>query len=752
MDSGLHLPDSGAAASASASASPEFSLDLWPGDVALLSRELRVVWLNESFATRLGVTQIAAQGRHWFELRPQSDGTRAQYRRALAGGEVDFVTAAVGGTAPYRSTLRFTRRNGQPSLLVFEQPLTPAAVAPAAVAPAAAPTPAVDTALAQSRERLSLTLEYAQVGLWELDVASGVARWFGRWCESEDLLPCDGPEHVDNWDQRIHPEDLQQAAENFAALLENRHDLYECEYRILTRSGQWRWILERSRAVERGPDGKPERVVGICINVHDRKQAERELRRTHLRLKSIAENSPDWLLLIDDRRRVAFCNREVFGATPEQLLGIDALTLSPVGFREQMVNFFADVLGGSEPQEIEQTLPSENGIPRIVLLRASPVRSEGQVVGAVVSATNISELRHQQAMLCLQARILETMREGVVLVDSHNLIRLTNPAFNHIFRAREPSLLGLSVEPLFRLSETNRESIVRRVRAQLVGAASDPVEIECQRLDGTLLTAACVITPMQIDGRDHWLAVLHDITDRKILEREILEVGNREQQRIGNDLHDGLGQELTGVALMLRGVATKIRREHPALEPEIDDIVKLVNRSISNTRTLARGLSPVGLERGGLVPALRVLVASAREAYSVSITLRTRLRQPLELDESSSSHLYRIVQEALHNAVRHGRASRITVQLVVDMDSVRLSVHDNGRGLPDPGMELTGLGLRAMRYRANMLGGHAIIENHREGGAIVRCICPHRSSDARSVDHSLLATHPILRRAAVRTD
>ena len=123
------------------------------------------------------------------------------------------------------------------------------------------------------------------------------------------------------------------------------------------------------------------------------------------------------------------------------------------------------------------------------------------------------------------------------------------------------------------------------------------------------LFVEAAITSLVLRGERFWLTMLQDATARRQLEREVLEVSNREQQRIGNDLHDGLGQELTGIALLLRGLENRAEREAPALSPSIEEVALLVNDAIFTTRALARGLSPVTFDRGGLALALEELPA-----------------------------------------------------------------------------------------------------------------------------------------------
>lgn len=582
-----------------------------------------------------------------------------------------------------------------------------------------------EVALGDAEARLGTAIWAAHIGLWELDVESRRARWYSNWCEIEDIDPCEGPDHVELWDANIHPDDVAAAAAAFAALLDNRHDQYESEYRVRTRGGQWLWIQERSRAVRRDRSGRPLRIVGTCLNIHARKLAEQELRDSELRLQAIAKNSSDWLMLLDADLRIVALNRPFRGMPPARLIGINVIEVSPPAERTRMAAFLEVACNSNVIEELQQIVTDADGLQRHFLIRAQSVRREGQTVAVAVTATELTAMLRQRQLLELQAQILDTMREGVVLLNDRDEVRLTNPAFDRLFATSPGQLIGRPIGSLISGDGRGIRRVGDDLRRQLAARTPNPIEFECTRADGTTFFAACVVTPILIDGRDHWLAVLNDVSERKVLEREILEVSNREQHRIGNDLHDGLGQELTGVALMLRALATRIRREHPEALPEVDDIVDLVNRSIQSTRTLARGLSPVSLERGGLVPALRTLAARSREAYSTGISLRTRMSQPLRIDESTANHLYRIVQEAINNAVRHGRASRVALQLTVDARIVRLSIHDNGRGLPPSGAPDTGLGLRTMRYRAHVAGGDLTVENHRHGGVIVRCAVPH---------------------------
>jgi signal transduction histidine kinase len=189
-------------------------------------------------------------------------------------------------------------------------------------------------------------------------------------------------------------------------------------------------------------------------------------------------------------------------------------------------------------------------------------------------------------------------------------------------------------------------------------------------------------------------------------------------------LHDGLGQELTGIALMLRGVAGRLSSEYAPILPEIEGITRLVNNAIESTRALARGLSPVNLERGGLSDALDGLAMHAAELYSVQIVCTHRVKTIRPLGAELANHLYRIAQEAVRNAVRHGRARTIRLHLHGARAKVRLTVTDDGTGMPPDAVDAAGMGLKIMQYRARILGGEVRFERVEPQGTRIVCECP----------------------------
>jgi len=454
--------------------------------------------------------------------------------------------------------------------------------------------------------------------------------------------------------------------------------------------------------------------------------SEFRYRQSEAVLRAVTENTPDWLFLLDENLHVRFMNRPFGANRPEAVLGQAFLDFVPQELRSSLEEIYSQALSTGVPARLELRKPGPDGTLGNFEHRIMPVIESGVVRSLTVAVTDVTERKRVENELRTQGRILETMQEGVVLVDPVNhAIRLTNPTFDRMFGYATTELLGGTIEPLFSMLTVQRRRLTRALRDGARNGEVAPVEFECARKDGTRFVAACVVTPLTVDGYEHWLAVLNDVTERKQLEREIIEIANREQQRIGNDLHDGLGQDLTGIALMLRGVAAQLRREGSAAHRDVEEVIGLVNNAIDSTRTLARGLSPVGSGRGDLGAAIQTLGARIGERFGVQVVAHTNFSEPLRLSETAAAHVYRIVQEALTNVARHSGARHVSIRLSTQDGELQFRVDDDGCGIPQlPADRAGGLGLKIMRYRAQMLGGDLIIESNGNGGTSVRCSCP----------------------------
>jgi signal transduction histidine kinase len=215
-------------------------------------------------------------------------------------------------------------------------------------------------------------------------------------------------------------------------------------------------------------------------------------------------------------------------------------------------------------------------------------------------------------------------------------------------------------------------------------------------------------------------ALREEMKMREQLEKDVTEAAERESQRIGHELHDSLGQHLTATSLALQVLTAKLARESSPRSKDVDQAVEMVEQGIDLTRKIAKGLFPLELEGEGLASALRELSRVTARNHHVACELICDSSVRLS-DSTTATHLYRIAQEAVINAVKHGHVSRIDIELSRRDTSLTLSIKDDGIGLPADLPESGGIGLRIMSSRAGMIGGLLSVKNQAEGGTIVRC-------------------------------
>ena len=223
--------------------------------------------------------------------------------------------------------------------------------------------------------------------------------------------------------------------------------------------------------------------------------------------------------------------------------------------------------------------------------------------------------------------------------------------------------------------------------------------------------------------RQRTTALANEMQERARLEMEILEISEREQRRIGHDLHDSLCQHLTATAMAGQVLGEKLAGKSLPEAEDAKKIVKLVEDGIALTRTLAHGIVPVEMDAEGLVVALRELADNIGTMSKISCAFVCDA-PPRDYDASTATHLYRIAQEAVNNAIRHGKAKQIVLSFATQKGRAELTIEDDGEGLPDDWQKNRGLGTRIMAHRAAMIGGTFSIEPNPTGGTFVKCSIP----------------------------
>src|SRR4029079_17418804 len=507
-------------------------------------------YANEAVVRYLGYSVDELIGRNAAEfLHPDdADAMRERFRGFLSAGD----------TQPELNRFEYRFRHRDGSWCWLES-----------VAVNALANPAVGGIIAHSRDinrrkvnERSLSLNYARYrtvadlsegavyeylmdahGEYELEWTFGTERVYG--CSAEEY-------RRRGWQSFLEGDDLrEQSLRRTERYLHG--ETVEFTIQIRRADGVLRWLEVRNPPIADPATGKFTRLVGIATDITERKQAADALRESEFRYRTVAELTSGFVYesAVDPEGEA-----EVVWASPgwEEFFGAPFEQLNRLGWRH--VFFPADHAGAIQRRKrlrarertaMELALQTFRGDTRWIHLANQPIVAlDGSINRFIGVVHDITDRKANEEVLRSQALAIEVMHEGVVLSDSGGIIRMTNPAFDRMFGFVAGSFIGKHLRQL-----PCDPPLDRRIADEAAARSGAPLVSEltvrgAQDGDGTLFVEAA-ITSLVLRGERFWLTMLQDATARRQLEREVLEASNREQQRIGNDLHDGLGQELTGI-------------------------------------------------------------------------------------------------------------------------------------------------------------------------------------------------------------
>lgn len=383
---------------------------------------------------------------------------------------------------------------------------------------------------------------------------------------------------------------------------------------------------------------------------------------------------------------------------------------------QESIDRFNDALDAGIDQCIVESLYDEKRLD--IRLAFAEKLAQDKVRRSIIE----EKLRESEARY---RNIVETTVDAIVTIDDHGLIRTFNKAAEKLFRYKASEVVGKNVkilmpEPYKSEHDDYLHNYLSGGRRKIIGIGR---EVTGRRKDGSTFPMYLAVSEVKLRDQHIFTGIIRDISEQRRLEQEILRTSEHERRRIGQDLHDGLGQMLTGIGLITKNIARNLNKEEHPLAEQADEITDLIREADQYARELARGLVPVELDSEGLTAALERLTTHAKKLFDIQCDFKSKGKLNLE-DTTHVTHLYRIAQEAVSNAVKHGNASEVSIQLVVSKPHIRLMVEDNGTGFEDNWDEKGGLGVRIMQFRAGLIGANLEISDSQKGGARVTCTIP----------------------------
>jgi len=315
--------------------------------------------------------------------------------------------------------------------------------------------------------------------------------------------------------------------------------------------------------------------------------------------------------------------------------------------------------------------------------------------------------------------LAETAREAIVIASTESIIQFANPAAEHLFGYKPGELHGMSIKRLMPMEQSRKHDryVERYLQTGFARIIGNGRHLVAMRKDGTRFPIHLSIGDIHTKHARLFAGVIMDMSEQQQLQREVLGISFGEQRRIGQELHDGLGQQLTGLGLLATSLLNKASKPEHALAVQL---ASGLQEAISQVRALSRGLMPVDIDAEGLSGALEILIDEVRLQCDIEVDLVIGERVRMA-DNGSALHLYRIAQEALNNAIKHAGASRIEISLGQSGSRGYLEIRDNGHGFDSPSHQSRGLGLRIMQHRCGMIDAEFRIESSTEQGTEVIC-------------------------------
>jgi PAS domain S-box-containing protein len=506
-------------------------------------------------------------------------------------------------------------------------------------------------------------------------------------------------------------------------------DLAPREAEVRTEDGHWyirRIMPYRTR------DHRIEGVVVIFVDITDRKQKEVAVRR----LAAVVESSADAIFSKDIDGTIRTWNRgaeRLFGYTPDEAVGRPVRMLVPEDRAEEWDQVMSLLARGEHVEQLETERLRKDGGRVAVALTVSPIRDGGgEVVSASVIARDVGERKQaEQALRNREERlqaILNTVVDAIITIDRRGIIQAVNPATERMFGYAAAEMVGQSVNmlmpsPYREEHDDYLERYARTGEKHIIGISR---EVDARRKDGSVFPTDLAVS--EIEDLGLFTGIHRDLTERKQLERDVVEAASLEQRRIGQDLHDSVAQELTALSLLAGDLAETLRGGPAKTAQLVGRVEQGLQRSQQELRAVLCGLLPVAVDSAGLMAALSDLADRTRQEGKLTCTFDCP--EPVSVaDNLAATQLYFIAQEAVRNAVKHARAGNVRIGLSAAEAGLVLRVRDDGVGMPAGPAGYQGLGLRIMGHRAAILGARLTIEPGRPTGTLVTCALAGKSHE-----------------------
>jgi PAS domain S-box-containing protein len=468
----------------------------------------------------------------------------------------------------------------------------------------------------------------------------------------------------------------------------------------------------------------------IIADITQQKLVESSLLEAKQHLEAHIANSPLGIIEFDPDMcvtRWSGAAQQIFGWSETEILGQAILEILWVHEDdvESMRQISAEMRAGCQQRnlQVDRNYRKDGTVISCEWYNSALYDGQGRLTSIFSLVLDITARRQVETVMRELASIVEYSADAIIGQTGDGVITSWNRSAERIYGYPAAEVIGRPLALLLPPDESG--DVERTVRQFHTGSRGQEFETVGRRKDGTLIEVAMSLSPIRNEGYGLTAAsmIVRDITERKRLEREILRVGAEERRRLSYELHDSLGQTLTGIAFKAKALQGSLVKAASPLAKDLGEVATLVSGAIAETRRLAQGLHPLEIENAGLVAALAGLAAKTQHLFGLECIFHCS-ETKLSAAPATEAVLYRITQEAIHNAVSHGSPHTIEIELSRIADGLQLFVRDDGKGFDAAAIESSGMGLRSIQHRVRAHGGTLKIRSQPGEGTRIECSLP----------------------------
>ncbi|NNE90294.1 MAG: PAS domain S-box protein [Verrucomicrobiales bacterium] len=453
----------------------------------------------------------------------------------------------------------------------------------------------------------------------------------------------------------------------------------------------------------------------------------------------VVESAPNGIIVADRSGRIVMVNQsaeKMFGYDRSEFLELSIEDLVPENIRGKHAGHRETFHKSPEPRQMgagrDLRAKRKDGSEFPVEIGLTPLQSgnDTKILSSIVDITerkqNEEQLRQYAAELEAgnlelrrQSDLLRNVHDAVILVNGDGIVCEWNAGATRVFEMDTAEAIGKSLQEI--CPHPHQHPFFDRFVPALEKQASIEAVIACDLRSGTKLFLRTHVSKMDTSEGVGYVICASDITELKRLEHEILNVSENEQRRIGQDLHDDLCSQLSGIACITKMLEDSLKPDRKTEAELIARVTEMLADAVQKARQIAKGLVPAALETHGFSGALQELAAHFREVFGVNCVAEIKTENALDgIEQNAAVQLFRIAQEACTNSAKHSDADLIKISAGVEDGWVTLCVSDDGKGMPED-FSSTGMGLLTMRRRAEIIGAEFEIDAFPGEGATVRC-------------------------------